>query len=193
MYGRGDVPTQRTRRLPHRPDPVPRGRLQVAVDEACAIVGSGWRQEAERRVAMALGPALYARTCEADGLCDDIAEIAARLANLSPEGDRATERALTPRLLELLRHPGTAKLVTRNFAAQTVPASSTSTVTLVNALRALGVLHCVRHGRELARCRCLWPLARHEHERTIRNDVRMVVRFGLNRIPAAWMVVETAH
>lgn len=168
-------------------------RLQVAVAEAQTILCQEWRQEAERRVAMSFGPALYWSTREAAALCDDLAEVANRLAARSADGDRALERVLTPRMLELLHHPGTAKLVTRNLAAQTVPAPSTSTVTLVNALRALGVLQCVRDGRDLLRCRCLWPLARHEHEQTIRNDVRMVVRFGLDRIPAAWMVVEPAY
>lgn len=169
-----------------------RGRLRLAVEEAHAIVGPEWQAAVEQRVAMSLGPALYARAHEADGLCDDIAEVANCLARLSDDGDRALERTLTPRMLELLRHPGITKLIARNFAAQTVPAPSTSTVTLVNALRALGVLVCVRGGLDLVTCRCLWPLARHEHEQTIRNGVRMVVRYGLDRIPAPWMVVESA-
>jgi hypothetical protein len=188
-----DVPAPRTATIPPQSASVASDRLQIAVTEALTIVGSEWRQDAERRISTAFGPALYWRTREAPGLCDDLAELAQRLAGRSAEGDRALEVVLTPRMLELLRHPATAKLVVRNLAAQTVPAPSTSTVTLVNALRALGVLHCVRDGRELLRCRCLWPLARHEHERTIRNDVRMVVRFGLGRIPAAWMVVEPAY
>jgi hypothetical protein len=169
--------------------PRPSARLRVAVEEATGICGPGWCAEGEQRVAAALGPALYARARAAPGLCDDIAEVALRLADLSLDGDRATERVLTGRMLERLRHPGTTKLVVRSFAAQTVPAPSTSTVVLVNALRSLGVLHCVLHERGLAHCRCLWPLTRHEHDRTIRNDVRMVVRFGLTRVPAQWMVV----
>ncbi|MGQ0574206.1 MAG: hypothetical protein ACT4RN_08370 [Pseudonocardia sp.] len=192
MIDKGD-PVPRAAAILPRSASAARDRLQIAVDEACAIAGPAWRQEAERRVSMSFGPALYWRAREAAGICDDVAEVANRLARRSVEGDRAMELVLTPRLLEQLHHPGTTKLVTRNLAAQTVPAPSTSTVTLVNALRALGVLHCVRDGRDLMRCRCLWPLARHEHEQKIRNDVRMVVRFGLDRIPAAWMVVEPAH
>jgi hypothetical protein len=188
----GAVPPPRAATVPPRTSSAARD-LQVAVEEAYTIVCQEWRQEAERRVATSFGPALYWSIREAAGLCDDLAEVATRLAPRSADGDRALERVLTPRMLELLQHPGTTKLVTRNLAAQTVPPSSTSTVALVNALRALGVLQCVRNGRDLVRCRCLWPLARHEHEQTIRNDVRMVVRFGLDRIPAAWMVVEAAY
>jgi hypothetical protein len=189
----GAVPQPRAATDPPSSSSASRDRLQVAVAEAHAIVCQEWRQDAERRAATSFGPALYWSTREAAGLCDDLAEVANRLAARSADGDRALERVLTPRMLELLNHPGTTKLVTRNLAAQTVPAPSTSTVTLVNALRALGVLQCIRSGRDLMRCRCLWPLARHEHEQTIRNDVRMVVRFGLDRIPAAWMVVEPAY
>lgn len=176
----------------------PANRLRVAVAEATEICDAQWVRATEERVATALGPELWEHAREAADLCEDLADLAGRLAQLSAEGSRATDRVLTPRMLECLRHPGTSKLVTRNFAAQTVPAPSTSTVLLVHALRALGVLHCVlRAGgephdpvRALARCRCLWPLARHEHDHTIRNDVRMVVRFGLVRIPAAWLVPE---
>lgn len=181
--------------ITHSGDPAgtrARGRLRLAVEEARGITGPAWLRTGQWRVATALGPALYARMREAVHLCDDLAEITRGLARLSGAGDRALERTLTPRMLELLHHPGVTRLVARNFAAQTVPAASTSTVTLVNALRGLGVLLCARDGLDLARCRCLWPLARHEHERTIRNDVRMVVRFGLDRIPAAWMVVAPA-
>ncbi|MGE3286070.1 MAG: hypothetical protein AB7J32_08200 [Pseudonocardia sp.] len=173
-------------------------RLRVAVDEAASICDPRWRLDGEQRMAIALGPELWAQARAADGLCEDVADLAGRLAQLSAEGDRATDRILTSRMLERLRHPGTSKLVTRALAVQTVPAPSTSTVLLVHAMRALGVLHCMLraddapHGpvRVLARCRCLWPLARHEHEHMIRNDVRMVVRFGLNRVPAAWLVPE---
>lgn len=178
---------------PSRREAAALDRLDVAVGEARAIVCPDWQRAADQRVAVTLGPALYGRAREAFGLCDDIAEVANCLARLSDAGDRALERALTPRMLDLLRNPGVTKLVARNFAAQTVPAASTSTVALVKALRALGVLHCVLGSRDLVHCRCLWPLARHEHGQTIRNDVRMVVRYGLDPIPAAWMVVETAH
>jgi hypothetical protein len=176
----------------------PADRLRVAVEEAALICDAEWCEDREQRVATALGPDLWDQARAADGLCEDVADLAGRLAQLTAHGDRATDRVLTARMLERLRHPGTSKLVTRTLAAQTVPAPSTSTVLLVHAMRALGVLHCVLraneepHGcvRVLARCRCLWPLARHEHDHMIRNDVRMVVRFGLNRVPAAWLVPE---
>lgn len=187
------IPAPWTAPPPTRREIEARGRLELAVDEACTIVGPEWQRAAEQRVAVSLGPALHRRIREAAGLCDDIAEVANTVSRLSEDGDRALERALTPRMLELLRHPGVTRHVARNFAAQTVPAASASTAAMVNALRALGVLQCVLEGCDLVGCRCLWPLARHEHEQTIRNDVRMVVRYGLDRIPAEWMVVESAR
>jgi len=160
------------------------------VEEARAITGPQWLRAGGQRIALTLGPGLFAQVTAAGRLCDDLAEVCRGLDRFSAAGDRALTRVLTPRTLELLHHPGITRLVARNFAAQTVPAASDSAVALVNALRALGVWTCVRRGQELGRCRCLWPLACHDHARAVRNDVRMVVRFGLDRIPAAWMVVE---
>lgn len=187
------IPAPRPAATPSRREAAARDRLKLAVDEARTIVTPYWQRVVERRVAVSLGPALFWQMRAAGGLCDDIAELANCLSRHSDHGDRALERVLTPRMLALLHSPAVTKLVARNFAAQTVPAPSTSTAALVNALRALGVLLCVLDGRDLVRCRCLWALARHEHEQTVRNDVRMVVRYGLDRIPAAWMVVESAR
>lgn len=156
-------------------------RLEMAVREARTIADPGWRRRAVERAEAALGPTLHRQALSAPGVCDDLARIANALSRAKAKAEHEVARVIAP-LIPLLRQPRISELVAKQFAKQLIAPAASHVAAMVHALRGYGVLICVLDGRDLGRCRCLWPLARHEIEQKIKNDVRLVVRHGLDRL-----------
>jgi hypothetical protein len=154
--------------------------VDVAVEQARAIVTDDWTRLAQRRAAGALGPeiARQAHSCGASTLCNELAEMAEALLAAKRWAIRAVEDTAVP-LFGWFGKPRLARLVARQFAKHLVSVPAAKITVIAHALRAYGVLVCVLDGRELARCRCLRSLAETGSRERIRAEVREVVGHGL--------------
>ncbi|MDQ3276101.1 MAG: hypothetical protein M3Q39_14060 [Actinomycetota bacterium] len=154
--------------------------MDVAVEQARAIVTDDWMRLAQRRVAGALGPEIAQKTRSrgTSTLCNELAEVAEALLAARRWATREVEDTAAP-LFRWFGRPRLARLVARQFAKHLLRGPAAKVTATAHALRAYGVLLCVLDGRELARCRCLRSLADSGARERIRAEVREVVGHGL--------------
>lgn len=176
-----DEPTAGPTPNRHRADQPSPWQIDIAVRETRSIADAEWRRTATRRVKAVLGPPLHGQVLTAVGVCDDLAAIADILSATKARAEREVGRAIAA-LWPSLKQPRIAGPVAEQLARRLLDPATSQMAVLVHALRACGVLVCIVGGRDLARCRCLWPLARHEIEQQIKNHVGLVVRHGLDRL-----------